>query len=575
MDKEQNPARDARETTAAELFLRALREHGIDYFFANPGTDFPPVIEAFARARKTGAPAPKPMVIPHENTAVSMAHGVYMLTGRPQAVMVHVSVGTGNTLNTLINASRDHIPMLLVAGRTPLTEGRRHGSRDRHIHWAQEMFDQGALVRELVKWEYELRTPDQAADAVARAMELMMASPRGPAYLMLPREVIGSAVRIGNEPLARRAVPATPHPDPAAVDRLARAVLAAERPLVIASNSGEQIAAVTALASLAERAALPVIEQNPRFLCLPASHAMHQGYQPGPLLRDADLVLVIEADVPWIPAQDVPPEECRVAHIGPDPSFARYPMRSYRSDFAIAGDTATILGALEARIAMLATAADAAIAARRERLARRHRELREKWATEGADAEKAEAITLPWLSRCIHEAIGEDAIVVNEYPLKLEYCPRELPSSYFGLSPAGGLGWGFGAALGAKLAAPERLVVATLGDGAYMFANPTACHWTSAKYDLPILTVVFNNERYGAVRRATLSMYGEGTAAEDDGRLLADLSPSPAFEKLVEASGGHGERVTLPSELPAALSRALRAVREEKRQALLNVTCRY
>jgi len=575
MDKEQNPARDARETTAAELFLRALREHGIDYFFANPGTDFPPVIEAFARARKTGAPAPKPMVIPHENTAVSMAHGVYMLTGRPQAVMVHVSVGTGNTLNTLINASRDHIPMLLVAGRTPLTEGRRHGSRDRHIHWAQEMFDQGALVRELVKWEYELRTPDQAADAVARAMELMMASPRGPAYLMLPREVIGSAVRIGNEPLARRAVPATPHPDPAAVDRLARAVLAAERPLVIASNSGEQIAAVTALASLAERAALPVIEQNPRFLCLPASHAMHQGYQPGPLLRDADLVLVIEADVPWIPAQDVPPEECRVAHIGPDPSFARYPMRSYRSDFAIAGDTATILGALEARIAMLATAADAAIAARRERLARRHRELREKWATEGADAGKAEAITLPWLSRCIHEAIGEDAIVVNEYPLKLEYCPRELPSSYFGLSPAGGLGWGFGAALGAKLAAPERLVVATLGDGAYMFANPTACHWTSAKYDLPILTVVFNNERYGAVRRATLSMYGEGTAAEDDGRLLADLSPSPAFEKLVEASGGHGERVTLPSELPAALSRALRAVREEKRQALLNVTCRY
>ena len=575
MEADRTADPSARETTAAEAFLRALSDHGIDFFFANPGTDFPPVIEAFARARKFGAPAPRPMVIPHENTAVSMAHGVYMLTGRPQAVMVHVSVGTGNTLNTLINASRDHIPLLLLAGRTPLTEGHAHGARNRHIHWAQEMFDQAGLVRELVKWEYELRTPDQAADAVARAMELMMAAPRGPAYLMLPREVIGGAVNLGNAPTARRAVPATPHPDPAAIEALARMILAAERPLVIASNSGERAAAVAALAALADRAALPVIEQNPRFLCLPSSHVMHQGHQPGPLLKDADLVLVLEADVPWIPAQESPPEECRVAHLGPDPSFVRYPMRSFRSDLAIAGDTATILAALDAALARFAPADDTRIAARRQRLVERHRELRRKWAADGAAAGKAEAITPAWLSRCLAEAIDEDTVVVNEYPLLLEHCPRQLPGTYYGLSPAGGLGWGFGAALGAKLAAPDRLVVATLGDGAYMFANPTACHWTAAKYDLPILTVVFNNQRYGAVRRATLSMYANGTAAEDDAQLLADLSPSPAFEKLVEASGGYGECVRAPAEVPAAIARALRVVREERRQALLNVVCRY
>jgi acetolactate synthase-1/2/3 large subunit len=250
---------DPRETTAADVFLRALRAHGIDYFFANPGTDFPPVIEAFARAQKAGAAVPRPMVVPFESTAVSMAHGVYMVKGTPQAVMVHVSVGTGNTLNTLINASRDHIPMLLIAGRTPFSEGDAHGARNRHIHWAQEMFDQAGLVREMVKWDYELRMPDQAADSVARAMELMMAAPRGPAYLMLPREVLGSAVRLGNEPISRRAVPATPYPDPAAIETLARMVLAAERPLIIASNSGETEAGVTTLASLAERFALPVV----------------------------------------------------------------------------------------------------------------------------------------------------------------------------------------------------------------------------------------------------------------------------------------------------------------------------
>ena len=166
------------ETSAAEVLLRALKAHGIDYFFANPGTDFAPIVEAFARSSRQGVAVPTPMVIPHENTAISMAHGVYVVTGRPQAVMVHTTVGTGNTLNTLINASRDQIPMLLLAGRTPITEGEAHGGRSRHIHWAQEMFDQAGLVREIVKWDYEMRMPEQAADVVARAMEIMMASPR-------------------------------------------------------------------------------------------------------------------------------------------------------------------------------------------------------------------------------------------------------------------------------------------------------------------------------------------------------------------------------------------------------------
>jgi acetolactate synthase I/II/III large subunit len=566
---------DPRETTAADVFLRALKAHDIDYFFANPGTDFPPVIEAFARAQKAGVSVPRPMVVPFESTAVSMAHGVYMIKGAPQAVMVHVSVGTGNTLNTLINASRDHVPILLIAGRTPFSEGGAHGARNRHIHWAQEMFDQAGLVREMVKWDYELRLPDQAADAVARAMELMMAAPRGPAYLMLPREVLGSAVRLGNEPIARRAVPAAPYPDPAAVESLARMVLAAERPLIIASNSGETEAGVTTLSRLAERFALPVVSQNVRYLCLPASHPMHLGYRPGPLLRDADLVLVIDADVPWIPAEDQLPTDCRVVHLGGDPSFQRYPMRSYRSDLAISADTPTILAALDAALTRLVSPDDPRVAARRARLTAQRDELRKSWDAAGAAAGKADAIKPEWLSRCLGAALDQDAIIVNEYPLQLEHCAREKPGHYFGLSPAGGLGWGFGAALGAKLAAPEKQVVATLGDGAYMFANPTACHWTSAKYRLPILTVVFNNARYGAVRRATLSMYGKGTAAEDDGRLMADLDPSPDFEKLAEASGGYGERVERPGDLPGAIERALGVVRTEKRQALLNVICRY
>src|SRR5579872_5442820 len=159
------------ETTAADALLNALQARGIEYFLANPGTDFPPIIESFAAAAETGRPVPKPMVVPHENAAFAMAHGFYMVSGRPQVVMVHTSVGTGNTLNALINASRDSIPVVLLAGRSPLTERGGLGARSRHIHWAQEMFDQAGMVREIVKWDYELKAPDHIDDVIARAFE--------------------------------------------------------------------------------------------------------------------------------------------------------------------------------------------------------------------------------------------------------------------------------------------------------------------------------------------------------------------------------------------------------------------
>jgi acetolactate synthase-1/2/3 large subunit len=165
-------------------------------------------------------------------------------------------------------------------------------------------------------------------------------------------------------------------------------------------------------------------------------------------------------------------------------------------------------------------------------------------------------------------------VIFNEYPLRGDHCPREHAGTYFGLSPAGGLGWGLGAALGAKLATPDKLIVATLGDGAYMFANPTAGHWVAAAHKLPILTIVFNNSRYGAVRNSTLAMFKDGAAGETDGRLLADLDPSPAYDTLANAQGAYAERVEKPADLPDALARAKEAVRNG-RQALLNVITPY
>jgi acetolactate synthase I/II/III large subunit len=573
MDRNLSDRRN--EPSAADALLLALKAQGFDYFFANPGTDFPPIIESFAQAAETGTTLSRPLLVPHENAAVSMAHGVYMVSGRPQAVMVHTSVGTGNTLNTLINASRDRVPLVLLAGRSPIGETGGLGARNRHIHWAQEMFDQAGMVREMVKWDYELRLPDRVDDVIARAIEIATTPPCGPVYLTLPREMLAAATSAVGTGMPRRAVAAAAHPNPASIEALAGWLAGAKHPLIITANAGRNEEEMTVLSRLAERFALPVVTFNQRYLPLPSTHPMHLGYQPRPLIQDADLVIVLECDVPWIPSIEGPKDDCRVVHIGEDPSFARYPIRSFPADLSIAASVPATLASLETALAARVSPSDATVAARRRELSERSAAQHVRWAADAEKAAQAEFITPAWISRCVGEAVSEDAIIVNEYPLRLEYCPRTKPGSYFGLSPSGGLGWGFGAALGAKLASPERLVVATLGDGAYVFANPTACHWVAAAHDLPILTVVFNNSLYGAVRNSTLDMYGQGAAARGKGEMLANLGPSPAYEMLAEASGGYGVRVTKPAELLPALQRAVEVVTREKRQALVNVVCRY
>ena len=229
-------------------------------------------------------------MIPHENLAVAMAHGAYAMTGKPQAVMLHVNVGTANAINNIINLNRDNIPLILAAGRTPITEKGKFGGRNRYIHWGQEMFDQGGMLREAVKWDYELRVPEQITDVVSRAYEITMSSPRGPVYLSLPREPLAAPMPEPLGPVKPRHVPAPPHADPAMIATLAEWIAAAEKPLIITTASGAE--AMAPLGRIAEKYALPVVTQRQRVVCLPSSHPMHMGYDPQGLLQEADLVIV-------------------------------------------------------------------------------------------------------------------------------------------------------------------------------------------------------------------------------------------------------------------------------------------
>jgi acetolactate synthase-1/2/3 large subunit len=569
------PARTLAAGTTAEAYLQLLRDRGIEVFLGNAGTDFASLVEAFARFEADGRAAPRPLVVPHEFVAVSMAHGYYVAGGRPAAVMVHVNVGTGNAATGIITASRANVPILMTAGRTPVTEEGLPGSRDLHIHWAQESFDQAAMLREYVKWDYELRTPAQLEAVVDRALELLLAEPRGPVYLTLPREVLAAApgpLTIASPP--RRQSGSERFPDPARIDEAARLLARAERPLILASAAGIDPRAVAGLVALAEAGGLGVVEADPIYLNFPHGHPLHLGYnQSGttnPSLAGADAVLVVEADVPWYPALGKPPASAPVIHLGVDPFFSRYPMRSYPCDVPIAATPAAALPLLAEAVRRHAD--PAAVAERKARVTAEHRARHAAWEQTALGQASKPAIGFAWAARCLGEVLDERTVVVNEYPLDRRFAAFDRPGSYVASPHSSGLGFGLGAALGVKLARPDATVIATVGDGAFFFAEPLSCLFVQRAHALPVLTVIFNNQQWEAVKSGTLAVHPAGVARERGRFPLSALTPSPRFEELARAVDGHGERVESPGELPAALKRGLAAVRDG-RPAVLNVLC--
>jgi acetolactate synthase-1/2/3 large subunit len=560
--------------SVADAYLELLAARGVEYFFGNAGTDFAPLLEAFAKRRSLGQRAPRPLTVPHEIPAVAMAHGYAMVTGRPQVVMVHVTVGTAHALAGIMNASRAQVPMVFTAGRTPITEGGLPGARDLHIHWAQESFDQAAGPREYVKWDYELRLGAQLETVVDRALAIARSDPPGPVYLALPREVLAAPV------------PAFEYSDPprvsaaraggaldAAVEDSATILARAKNPIAITKAAGREPGTVAALVELAERLGMPVFEHWPTYVNFPQQHPLHCGYDPAPYLADADAVVVIESDVPWFPGHVAPRPDAAVIQVGVDPLFTRYPIRGFAADVALGGAARVTLAALAGAVER-AGLDHGTIAGRRERWEAEHRRLRETWTARGRAASASRPIDMAWLSRCVGDLVNDDTIVLNEYDLDYTQTCFRAPGTFFGSPQASGLGWGLGAALGAKLAAPERTVICCVGDGAYMFGCPTAAHFVARAYDLPVLFVVFNNRAWNAVRRATLSQAPSGWAARAGEVLLSELEPTPDYGRVCESSGGFAERVEDPAALPDALRRALAVVRDQKRQALVDVICR-
>lgn len=563
--------------TASMALLEALHEAGVSHIFANFGSDHPAIVEAIAEAAATGRPIPRVITCPNEMVALSCAHGFAQVSGKAQAVIVHVDCGTQALAGAMHNAARGRVPVFIFAGLSPITqEGELPGSRNEFIHWIQDVPDQRGIVRQYVKYENEIRAGANVRQIVNRALQITASDPRGPVYVVAAREVLeseGSAAALDPShwsPIGASAL------DEGAVRTIADRLAGAHRPLVVTSYLGRKSAAVEELVRFCGRLGIGVVESAPSTMNFPHSDPLYLGnYWNQPFqnaaLAEADVILVLDSDVPWVPKVNRPNARAAIFHIDVDPLKEAMPLWYIPALGSFRADAGTALRQMNAHLDRL-TIDGEAVEARRRHYARRHADR----AAALLRMEKPDGgtITPELVTAAVRQQIGDDAIVINEgitnYHTIHDHLGRCRPGTIFA-SGGSSLGWHGGAAIGAKLAAPDRTVVAMTGDGSFMFSVPSTVHWMARRYRTPFLEVVYNNGGWKAPKFSTLAVHPDGYASRADD-LGVSFAPAPDYAGIAAAAGGaFSRRVERPENLERAVRDALVAVREEGRAAVLDV----
>lgn len=555
-------------TNGAEALVQHLVAQGVDWIFLNPGTDTAPIQEAVVALSAAGHPVPRIQVCPDERVAMSAAQGYWVRTGRPQAVIVHVDVGTQALGATLHNAQRTHSGVVVIAGRAPRTfDGSLPGGRSIAVHWQQDQADPAGIVRNYVKWAEELTLVEALPHLIPRAFQVARSGPAGPVYLTIAREVLMAPVDGVRVPSRERhRAPVTPPACRDAVAEAAQWLAEAERPVLITARAGRTPGGAAALDRLATLVGVPVGDSR-EVLNLASDHPCYveDDAVAADLLRDADLVLVVDHEVPWVPLNRQPPEAARVVQIDLDPVKQTMVNWAFAVDLPVQADSGKALWQLVEAVEALATP-----------------ELRERWQTRldalaAAKGERAQArdarvdelargsaVAAEVVARALGAALPADAVVMEEVTtndmLVREHLDRSEPGTIHAIGAAG-LGWAMGAALGVKLAEPDREVVAFVGDGTFMFCAPLAALWTARDAGAPFLTVVLNNSGYRAAMFPVRLLFPEGASVSGENFTGTVFRESVDHAAAARAAGAVGLTVTDPAQVAAAIEEGRQAVR--------------
>jgi acetolactate synthase I/II/III large subunit len=541
--------------TAAESMLRLCSDLEIDYVFANFGSDHPAFIEAFAVLHQQKVKAPRVIVCPHEMTALSAAHGYAMITRKPQLVLVHVDVGTQNLGGSVHNVARGRVPVIIVAGLSPLGESRETpGARTEYIHYIQDTARQHEIVAQYMKWSYELRAADTVRPTLMRAQQIAASSPQGPTYLTGARE-IWDVADSSSTPSLELNPPARLGGIPDATLHALHWVLSeAQRPLIVTTYLGRNPGSVSSLVLVCERYGIGVLEVGPQYMNFPGDHACHLGYRRDSLVDQADTILLVDVDVPWLPRNVTPAPNARIFHIDVDPLKPALGAWHFGAHQRHAADSSVVLEQLLALDAKVET---------------ERREARLSWIRHvprrPAPATVDEGpITPAEVTLAVRELVNDRTIVLCEEPsnaLTITSLLRmKRPGSFFA-SGGSGLGWCTNAAIGAKLAEPEAEVIALVGDGCYLFGVPSSTYWVAGTYETPTLTVIYNNGGWHSPKVSTNLVHPAGVANGEDTYWVAAGAGARLADIAAATGGAVAFRVAERNALQEVLGEAMATVR--------------
>ncbi|KAF1994508.1 thiamine diphosphate-binding protein [Amniculicola lignicola CBS 123094] len=538
--------------TASFAFFEALWDAGVGHAFVNLGSDHPSIIEAIVKGQneKKGE-FPRIITCPNEMVALSMADGYARLTGKPQCVIVHVDVGTQGLGAAVHNASCGRAPVLIFAGLSPFTiEGEMRGSRTEYIHWIQDVPDQKQIVAQYCRYTGEIKTGKNVKQMVNRALSFAKSDPQGPVYLCGARETMEEDLApytLTQEywhPVEPTALPLS------GVKTIAEALANAQQPLVITGYSGRNHTAVEQLVQLANNVrGLRVLDTGGSDMCFPANHPAWLGLRFGvePNIRMADVILVLDCDVPWIDSVNHPNENAKVFHVDVDPLKQQMPVFYLKALQRYRADSYTSLSQLNTYLStnLKEKLSSSLFSHRWAALHDAHKKKLEAIASEAVVDENGHFGT-PYLAQQLKKLCPNDTIwaieAVTQTGFVADQIQATLPGSWINCG-GGGLGWSGGGALGIKLATDtegkKQFVCQIVGDGTFLFSIPGSVYWISKRYKIPILTIVLNNKGWNAPKRSLLLVHPDGAGSKaSNEELNISFAPTPDYSGIAKAASG-------------------------------------
>ena len=531
--------------TGRDAFLRVLKDEGVTKMFGNPGTTELPIMHALSSAPEMGY-----VLALQEAVVIAMADGYARASGKLVSCNVHVAPGLGNAIGSIYTSMMSGTPMIVTAGQ----QEQGHGLTEPLLYAPLV-----PIAQPVVKWATEVNRIEDLPRILRRAAKVALTAPTGPVFISLPGDILNNEAAIDMGEVTR--VDTAVRPSDAALEQLARRLLSAKKPVILA---GHEIATSDAFAEateLAETLGAPVLQQTVAWGAhFPSEHPAYLGALNRDqkyvrrVLSDYDLMLCVGSDVlkmsVWSETEPLP-ETTKVAMIG----LRDWEMgKNFPAEIALRADVKETLKALVpllkklggAKLAEQAKASLAEIATR-------------NWSAQRAQkaAKVATPATSPlpaeWLMMRLSDKLPKDAIIVEEGLTSTSTLPSYFPfrdrNSFFG-NVSGGIGWGIAAAVGVQIAEPKRRVVAVIGDGSAMYS--ISAIWSAANQKLPVIFLITNNEGYQILKNRLKLFHGNDTPIGMDFN-----DPPMNIAKIAEGFGLPAERVDTAEGFDAALERAL------------------